>query len=84
MMRRMRIATWNVNSIKARLPRVVEWLAEAGPDVVLLQELKVVDEAFPAMLKETGVPAMMFGHGDQQALAETLAGSTAPAGLPIE
>ena len=43
----MRIATWNVNSIKARLPRVVEWLAEAGPDVVLLQELKVVDEAFP-------------------------------------
>lgn len=46
-MRRMRIATWNVNSIKARLPRVTEWLAEAAPDVVLLQELKVVDEAFP-------------------------------------
>ena len=43
----MRIATWNVNSIKARLPRVLEWLEEAGPDVVLLQELKVIDEAFP-------------------------------------
>ncbi len=43
----MKIATWNVNSIKARLPRVTEWLKEAGPDVVLLQELKVVDEAFP-------------------------------------
>lgn len=44
----MRIATWNVNSIKARLPRVTEWLAEARPDVVCLQEIKCVDEAFPA------------------------------------
>jgi exodeoxyribonuclease-3 len=45
----MRIATWNVNSIKARLPRVLEWLKDANPDVVLLQELKVVDENFPRM-----------------------------------
>lgn len=36
----MRIATWNVNSIVARLPRVLEWLATAAPDVVCLQELK--------------------------------------------
>ena len=43
----MRIATWNVNSIKARLPRVAEWLEQAQPDVALLQELKVTDEAFP-------------------------------------
>ena len=35
----MRIAIWNVNSIKARLPRVVEWLGEAAPDAVMLQEL---------------------------------------------
>ena len=42
------IATWNVNSIRARLPRVLEWLADARPDVALLQELKVVDESFPA------------------------------------
>jgi len=41
------IATWNVNSIKARLPRVLEWLGEFQPDVVLLQELKTVDETFP-------------------------------------
>ena len=34
-----KIATWNVNSIRARLPRVIEWLAEAQPDVVMLQEL---------------------------------------------
>ena len=44
----MRIATFNVNSIKARLPRVTEWLAAARPDVVCLQELKCVDEHFPA------------------------------------
>lgn len=44
----MRIATWNVNSIKARLPRVLEWLREAAPDVALLQELKAETKAFPA------------------------------------
>ena len=43
----MKIATWNVNSIKARLPRVVEWLSEFSPDVVLLQEVKSVEETFP-------------------------------------
>ena len=44
----MKIATWNVNSIKARLPRLLEWLEAAKPDVLLLQELKVTDAAFPA------------------------------------
>ena len=44
----MKIATFNVNSIKARRPRVLEWLKEAQPDVALLQEIKTVDEAFPA------------------------------------
>jgi exodeoxyribonuclease III len=43
----MKIASWNVNSIKARLPRVTEWLSEFNPDVVLLQELKCIDENFP-------------------------------------
>jgi exodeoxyribonuclease III len=45
----MRIATWNVNSIKARLPNVLEWLKEAKPDVVLLQEIKCETGAFPAL-----------------------------------
>jgi len=45
----VKIATWNVNSIKARLPNVLAWLKEASPDVVLLQELKCVDENFPRM-----------------------------------
>ena len=43
----MRIATWNVNSIKARLDSVRDWLKEASPDVVCLQEIKTTDEAFP-------------------------------------
>ena len=42
------IATWNVNSIKARLQHLLDWLAGAAPDVVLLQETKCIDEAFPA------------------------------------
>ena len=45
----MRIATWNVNSVKARLPRVLEWLKEAQPDVVLMQELKCMEDAFPLL-----------------------------------
>ena len=44
---RVRLATWNVNSVKARLPRLLEWLDEAKPDIVCLQEIKCVDEAFP-------------------------------------
>lgn len=45
----LRIATWNVNSVKARLPNVLEWLDQAKPDVVLLQEIKCQDDGFPAM-----------------------------------
>ncbi len=43
----MRIATWNVNSIKQRLDNVVAWVAERQPDILCLQETKCVDEAFP-------------------------------------
>lgn len=45
----MRIATWNVNSLKARLERVEEWLSYAQPDVLCMQETKLTDAAFPAM-----------------------------------
>jgi len=45
----IKIATWNVNSIKARLPHLLDWLAAATPDVVLLQETKVTDDQFPAL-----------------------------------
>jgi exodeoxyribonuclease-3 len=43
----MRIATWNVNSVKQRLDNLTAWLAERAPDIVCLQEIKCVDEAFP-------------------------------------
>jgi exodeoxyribonuclease-3 len=43
----MRIATWNVNSIRVRLPQLLDWLAAARPDVVALQEIKCVAERFP-------------------------------------
>src|SRR5205085_2188126 len=44
----MKLATWNVNSITARLPLVLKWLEAASPDVLCLQELKCLDEKFPA------------------------------------
>ncbi len=44
----MRLATWNVNSLKVRLPHLVEWLARQRPDAVCLQETKCEDTAFPA------------------------------------
>ena len=45
----VKIASWNVNSIKARLSHLLTWLPEAAPDIVLLQETKVVDEMFPLL-----------------------------------
>ena len=44
----MRIATWNINGVKARLEVLVEWLRVTAPDAVCLQEIKSVDEGFPA------------------------------------
>ncbi|MGI9145834.1 MAG: exodeoxyribonuclease III [Chloroflexota bacterium] len=46
----MRIATWNVNSVKVRIPRLLPWLDERQPDVVCLQETKLADDAFVALL----------------------------------
>jgi exodeoxyribonuclease III len=48
----VRVATWNVNSVKQRLPRLLPWLDQRRPDVVCLQETKLADEAFTALLGE--------------------------------
>lgn len=48
----MKIATWNVNSVNARLQTVLDWFTEAQPDVACLQEIKCVDEKFPALAFE--------------------------------
>jgi len=45
----MRIATWNINGVKARIDNLLHWLKEASPDVLCLQEIKTVDEGFPSL-----------------------------------
>src|SRR5688572_17825638 len=53
----MRIASWNVNSLKARLGHVERWLAESTPpEVLALQEIKMLDEAFPHAALEARYP----------------------------
>lgn len=60
----MRIATWNVNSLKMRLPRVEEWLQYARPDVICLQETKLTDAAFPGMdMQRLGYEWAHHGNG---------------------
>ena len=60
----MRLATWNVNSISARLPRLLPWLEQTAPDVVALQETKCADDAFPyAELAALGYEAAHAGTG---------------------
>jgi exodeoxyribonuclease-3 len=60
----VRIATWNVNSVLARLPRMAAWLASAKPDVVCLQEIKCSADAFPVTaLAELGYTATVHGTG---------------------
>lgn len=60
----MRVVTWNVNSIGARLPRLLPWLEENAPDVVALQETKCPDEAFPyADVRGLGYEVAHAGNG---------------------
>lgn len=60
----MRIATWNVNSLTARLPRVEEWLDYAQPDIFCMQETKVADGAFPSMpFSVLGYESVSHGDG---------------------
>ena len=59
----MKIATFNVNGIKSRLPNLLEWLEREQPDVACLQELKALDEAFPeAELRAAGYHALWRGQ----------------------
>ncbi|HEX4661325.1 MAG TPA: endonuclease/exonuclease/phosphatase family protein, partial [Streptosporangiaceae bacterium] len=48
----MRVATWNVNSVKQRVPRLLPWLDQRQPDVVCLQETKLADTAFDNLLSD--------------------------------
>jgi exodeoxyribonuclease-3 len=64
------IASWNVNSVKARLPNVLAWLREAKPDVVCLQEIKTVDEGFPRLeIEELGYNVETHGQKSYNGVA---------------
>ena len=60
----IRLATWNVNSLKARLERVTEWIEDVQPDVLCLQETKMADDAFPSLHFEAmGYESAHYGQG---------------------
>jgi exodeoxyribonuclease III len=89
----MRIATWNVNSVLARLPRLLEWLEQAAPDVVCLQETKVGPDAFPAdAITELGYEIAQNGEGrwngvaivSKAGLADVAPGLPGDPGFPDE
>ena len=59
----MKLATWNVNSLAVRLPQVLDWLATHRPEVLCLQETKLVDEKFPALeFEQAGYRSVWFGQ----------------------
>ncbi|MEB3264366.1 MAG: exodeoxyribonuclease III [Synechococcus sp.] len=74
----MRIATWNVNSVRTRLDQVLAWLREEGPEVVCLQETKVADELFPAAAFEA------LGYGVAISGQKAYNGVAILSTLPIE
>ena len=60
----MRIATWNLNSVKARLPRLLSWLADRQPDVLLVQETKATEQSWPAAeVQALGYESAHLGNG---------------------
>jgi exodeoxyribonuclease-3 len=73
----MKIATWNVNSLKVRVPHVLEWLASAQPDVLVLQEIKQVTEAFDAdSFEAAGYKSVASGQKTYNGVAVISRGET--------
>jgi exodeoxyribonuclease III len=72
----MKIATYNVNGIRSRLPRLLDWLAREQPDVACLQELKAPDEAFPIdAIRDAGYGAIWHGQRSWNGVAILARGS---------
>lgn len=66
----MKIASWNVNSVKARLDNVLDWLNSAAPDVLLLQEIKTVDDGFPLLeIQALGYQCAVHGQKSYNGVA---------------
>ncbi len=81
----MRLATWNVNSLKVRLPHVLDWLAANQPDVLCLQETKQEDSQFPlAALQQAGYQAVFSGQKTYNGVAiiSKVAATEMVCGLP--
>lgn len=73
----MRIATFNVNGVKGRLPRLLEWLHETQPDVACLQEIKTGDATFPAQaIADAGYGAIWHGQRAHHGVAILARGTT--------
>ena len=81
----MKIATFNINGIRGRLPRLLEWMAEANPDVVCLQELRILDDEFPAAaIRDAGYGAMWKGQRTRYNGVAILARGVDPVGVRRE
>ena len=79
MSRTLTLATWNVNSLKVRLPHLLDWLATHRVDIVCLQETKLVDENFPvAALAEAGYAAAFAGQKTYNGVALLTRRETTP------
>ncbi|MFN7834533.1 MAG: exodeoxyribonuclease III [Burkholderiaceae bacterium] len=75
----MKIATWNVNSLKVRLPHTLDWLANSRVDILGLQELKLTDDAFPrAALQAIGYDAVFAGQKTYNGVAIVYNKATVP------
>jgi exodeoxyribonuclease-3 len=78
----MRIATWNVNSLKARMDRVLEWLDRAQPDVLLMQETKLADDDVPVMpFQMRGYNLVHHGEGRWNGVAIASRKTAEPASI---
>ena len=78
----MKIATFNVNGVKTRLAHLLQWLQKEQPDVACLQELKSLDEVFPAReIEEAGYGAIWKGQRSWNGVAMT-PGATALTRMP--
>ena len=72
----MKIATYNVNGVRSRLPNLLDWLAREQPEVACLQELKAADESFPlAAIHDAGYGALWLGQKSWNGVAILARGS---------
>ena len=81
----MKLAAWNVNSLKVRLPHLLDWLAQAQPDIVCLQELKLEDAKFPrSEIESAGYQSAFSGQKTYNGVAilSRLALADVSAGMP--